>query len=181
VHTKRSSGWLAKQSGQSIKSLSASKFDQLIAAAGGANRNVETNAAANENFHQIAGFSSSGGGSTGGCSGGSTLPPCPADWATMTEAQRHKATTLPLLKPKYAGCLLIRYEAPRPDNLRLMAAYDGRVWLIVDEYRLVFFSITWDNFMRSWGFEWNPQAAMMSFNGFGVTAVWSIEQSSGGG
>jgi hypothetical protein len=45
----------------------------------------------------------------------------------------------------------------------------------------VFFSISWDNFMRSWGFEWNPQAAMMSFNGFGVTAIWSIESSGAGG
>lgn len=185
VHTKKGTAWLGKQSGHSIKTLSASKFDQLIAAAGGANRNVETNAAAKANFYQIAGFASSGGGTSGGgtgggsTGGGSAVPPCPADWATMSEAMRKKAETIPLLRQKYLGCLSL-YEAPPADDLLQLAAYDG-VQLAADEYRLVFFSISWDNFMRSWGFEWNPQAAMMSFNGFGVTAIWSIESGGAGG
>src|SRR5690606_8174772 len=51
VHTK-AKGWLSKKPGSaSIKPMPAAKFDQLIAAAGGINRNVETNAAVKANFY----------------------------------------------------------------------------------------------------------------------------------
>jgi hypothetical protein len=187
VHTK-GAAWLQKRPGaRSIKALSSSKFDQLIAAAGGADRNVEGNAALKASFYQIAGFAGGSGGTSGGGSGtgggGSSpapVPPCPADWATMTQAQRNFIENKPALRQQYLGCLSFDLRAPTHQDSRLAAMIASDA-LCTYEYELVFFSITWDNVFRTWGFTWSPQEAMMSFNGFGVTAIWSMTPAGGAG
>jgi hypothetical protein len=192
VHTKQSGGgYLAKRPGaQSVRVISTSKFDQLIAAAGGLNRNVE-GTQAKAGFLQLAGLSaggSTGGGSTGGGStggtGGTSVPPCPSDWASKSIIQRKKIENDPVMRQQYLGCLTElepQYQERRTMLTRLWDALPPLVPEAHAEAELVFFSISFDNLFKSWGFEYNPQAGYTTFNAFGVAAIWSLSGGSGGG
>jgi hypothetical protein len=187
VHTRQVGGaYLAKQAGaQSVKTLAPSKFDQLIAAAGGVSRNVEGTAAKTQ-FLQIAGLA--GGGSTGGGStgGGSSVPACPSDWASKSVIQRTKIQNDPVLRQQYLGCLTELMPAGQERRSMLARLGDMLTPLVpeaqaADEATLVYLSISFDNFFRAWSFEYNPQGGYTAFNAFGVSAIWSLGGGGTGG
>jgi hypothetical protein len=158
VHTRKQTGaYFQKRSGQSIKPMSTTAFNNLIQTAGGLGRNVETNPTLKAQFYQAAELS------TGSTPSPSPLPPCPSDYRTMTPLQKQKVQT----DPRYRACLSL-YER----GLLHYAAARGQFQPVRIE--ILYFSIMVDNLFRPWGFEMNTGGVegAYAFNGFGITAIW---------
>lgn len=161
-------GWITKKSGKSNKIVSSRTFDSLIKI-GGLNKNVESlKKSERDYFYRIAGLSSQTGGS-----GGSSSPPmmvepnrftCPKNYELRIINGQRKCVLKSegekkLFKWAYSILKLINPISPAYARVR----------------KLVYLSFSLGDLFSNVAFEYNPQARMMRFQGFGVSATWEID------
>ena len=195
VQSKSGGRWLTKQAGSAGGiSVSGAKFDQLMQIAGGANRNVNTMAAATRDAFLCAATLSTANcptttGSGAGPGPGGTwpleIPPtggsCPTGYGLkmVVRADGSKVVVCQLLTQQ----IDLEFDA---DRALLAALGSALQWLIpAAEARdcgpigcLSYFSFGEIGAFR-FRFEYNEQSGFWGFNGFGIVAVFMLPEPGG--
>lgn len=173
VHAKRNLTYLPKQPGAiSRQTIAPASYQRLIDLAGGEGNNVRATPREQAFLAELNGHGSTG---RPPISGGSR-PTCPAAFAQMGPHQRELIRrAVEANNPNFAayrGCFVLSQAEPGwSDSLGgLFGA--GPALAVAD--RLVYFTISPDNFFSSWAIEYNPQGGYYGFNVLGVRAIWEI-------
>jgi len=163
IHTRVDGGaYLNRKAGSTPIKIPTSKFNQLITAAGGIDRDVEKLPAAEKNeFYQIAGIAA------GSTPSGSSKP-LPKE--VQPDAAGHCPSGYRLDKPfpKAAGKCVLISQGPSPLALAWQKVFGvARAEAVIHELN---FSLA--NFFGNIAFTYNDQENVYRFQGFGFQIVW---------
>jgi hypothetical protein len=163
IHTKVVGGtYLHRKPGSTPIRIQPTTFDQLIAIAGGVDKNVEQLPPDKKNrFYQLAGLSSTP---------GSPSAPPPPEVAPDAAGHCPPGYELrPLPKP---GKCVLKAEAPQLDRQWLAAAWERLDLVRQAEAAIHEINFSLANIFGNIAFSYNDQERVYRFQGFGFTVVW---------
>lgn len=172
IHTRVQGGpYLRRRPGSTAIRIQPATFDQLIATAGGVDRNVEQLPLAQRNrFYQLAGLA---------------VPTPPGTPSRPPEVAPDTAGHCPQgyeLRPfpKPAKCVLIS-EAPQPNRNWLVAGWERLGLVRQAEAAIHELNFSLANFFGNIAFTYNDEERIYKFQGFGFVIVWDDNPAPAGG
>lgn len=165
VHARRAGAYLPKNAGStSVKIVSTARYDQLLHLTGGPDRAMST-------AQEKLAFTTLLDSPEGPAAPRLPTQTCPADFAAMKpivqlNIKNHLSDPA---NQKYAPC----FGAPLTSRDLLEDLFGAPAAHAADD-RLVYFTLSADNFFSQWIVTYDPDGGFYGFNLFGLKAIWQI-------